>query len=65
MYVCFCGLLTLGYISYFYHFFKQLNLFFKIFGISSYSLYFISYTGTFLLNPGYPERIQRQLERSP
>ncbi len=65
MYVCFCGLLTLGYISYFYHFFKQLNLFFKIFGISSYSLYFISYTGTFLLNPGYPERNEESLVGNP
>ena len=65
MYVCFCGFVTLGFISFFYHFFNILNYFFKIFGIFSFSLYFISYTGTFLLNPGYPERNEESLLGNP
>ena len=65
MYVCFCGLITAGYLSFFYNFCKNLNLFFKIFGISSYALYFISYTGTFILNPGYPERNEESLKGTP
>ena len=65
MYACFCGFVTLGYFSFFYHFFKILNIFFKVFGISSYGLYFISYTGTFLLNPGYPERNENSLVGKP
>ena len=61
MYVYFCGFIVLGYSLFFYGFWKKLNLFFKIAGIFSFSLYFISYTGTFLLNPGYPERDENSL----
>ncbi len=65
MYFCFCGFITLGYISFFYHFFNNLNLLFKIFGIGSFCLYFFSYTGTFLLNPGYPERNEESIIGRP
>ena len=65
MYVCFCGLISAGYFTFFYHFFKNLNLFFKLFGIGSYSLYFLSYSGVFLLNPGYPERNEDSLKGQP
>ena len=65
MYFCFCGLISLGYFSFFYHFFHILNTFLKICGIVSYGLYFISYTGTFLLNPGYPERNEESLIGNP
>ena len=65
MYFCFCGLISLGYFSFFYHFFHILNTFLKICGIISYGLYFISYTGTFLLNPGYPERNEESLIGNP
>ena len=65
MYVCFCGLLSLGFFSFFYKFYTTLNLFLKIFGIISFSIYFLSYTGTFLLNPGYPERNEDSLKGIP
>ena len=65
MYACFCGFVTLGYCLFFHHFLRNLNLFFKIFGIISFGIYFISYTGTFLLNPGYPERNEDSLVGKP
>jgi hypothetical protein len=65
MYVCFCGLISAGYGSFFYHFFNNLNLFFKLFGIGSYALYFLSYTGVFLLNPGYPVRDENSIKGQP
>ena len=61
LYVCFCGSITSGYSLFFFGFWKKINLFLKIAGIFSFSLYFISYTGTFLLNPGYPERDENSL----
>ena len=65
MYACFCGILSLGFISFFYKFYTILNLFLKIFGVLSFSIYFFSYTGTFLLNPGYPERNVDSLKGNP
>ena len=65
MYVIFCGLVTLGYIAFFRAFFKKLNIFLKIFGISSFLTYFISYSGTALLNPGYPIRDDNSLVGKP
>ena len=65
MYVCFCGLISFGYSLFFITFWKNLNLFYKICGICSYSIYFLSYTGTFLLNPGYPERNENSLKGVP
>ena len=65
MYVIFCGGVTIGYIAFFHAFFKKLNLFFKIFGITSFSTFFLSYSGTFFLNPGYPERNEYSLVGKP
>ena len=65
MYVCFCGLISLIFISFFYHFWILLNIFFRIFGLFSFGIYYISYTGTFLLNPGYPERNEDSLIGNP
>ena len=65
MYIAFCGVVILGYSLFFVFFWKRLNLFFKITGISSFSLYFLSYTATFLLNPGYPERNEDSLKGIP
>ena len=65
MYICFCGLVTLSFSSFFYHFFERFNFFYKTFGICTFALYFISYTGTFLLNPGYPERNEQSLKGEP
>ena len=65
MYVCFCGLISFGYLLFFLIFWKKLNIFYKICGIFSYSMYFSSYTGAFLLNPGYPERNENSLIGKP
>ena len=65
MYIVFCGLVSLGYFYFLYHYFKIFNLFFKIFGILSFNLYFISYTGTVILNPGFPERNEESIIGSP
>ena len=65
MYVFFCGGVCVGYISFFIHFFTKLHLIIKIFGIFSFLMFFLSYTGTFLLNPGYPVRDENSLEGKP
>ena len=65
MYILFCGGVVAGYISFFIHFFAKLNFIIKIFGISSFLLYFLSYTGTFILNPGYPKRDESSLIGKP
>ncbi len=65
MYVIFCGAVTTGYILFSIFFWKKLNLFMIIIGIATLCLYFISYTGTFLLNPGYPERNEESLLGKP
>ena len=65
MYVCFCGGVTTGYIFFFIYNFFKLHFILKIFGIFSFLFFFISYSGTFLLNPGYPERDENSLEGKP
>lgn len=65
MYICFCGFVSLGYSLFFVCFWKKMNLFFQICGIISFSIYFFSYTATFLLNPGYPERNKDSLKGRP
>ncbi len=65
MYVCFCGGVTVGYIFFFIHCFSKLNFILKIFCIFSFLFYFISYSGTFFLNPGYPVRDEHSLEGKP
>ena len=53
MYLFFCGGVTTGYIIFFLKFFIELHLVTQILGIFSFFLFFLSYTGTFILNPGY------------
>ena len=65
MYVFFCGGVTAGYILFFINFFSKLNIIIKLFGIFSFLMYFISYTGTFCLNPGYPKRDENSLVGKP
>ena len=65
IFVCFCGSVTAGYIAFFYYNFKLCSTFYKIYCILSFSLYFISYMATFLLNPGYPERNRNSLIGDP
>ena len=65
MYVIFCGGVTVGYFYFFYYFFTRLNFFIKLLGLFSFFMYFISYSGVFLLNPGYPKRDENSLEGKP
>ena len=65
LYVCFCGGVTVGYFYFFYYFFTKLNFFVKLLGLFSFLMYFISYSGVFLLNPGYPKRDENSLEGKP
>ena len=65
LYIGFCGGVTVGYTCFLIFCWKKLNIFLQIIGIASYSFYFISYSGTFLLNPGYPERNEDSLNRRP
>ena len=65
MYLFFCGGVTAGYICFLIFCWKILNIIMIIIGFSSFSFFFISYTGTFLLNPGYPERNEESLVGKP
>ena len=65
MYILFCGGVVAGYISFFINFYTKLSFIIKIFGIFSFLLYFLSYTGTFILNPGYPKRDENSLAGKP
>jgi hypothetical protein len=55
MYFCYCGTVTLFMsIIYFSKYWKKMSNFSKFLGQFIYLFYFIFYTLTFLLNPGYP-----------
>jgi hypothetical protein len=55
MYFCYCGTVTLFMcIVYYSKFWNKLSKFSKFLGEFIYLFYFIFYTLTFLLNPGYP-----------
>lgn len=55
MYVMFAGGITVFYIFLFLKFGIYLPILVKILGIICYLVYFISYTYTFLINPGFPK----------
>ena len=55
MYFCLCSFASLGFFTFFYNFWNYMNIIFKLFGIISYSTFFISYSYTFLINPGIPK----------
>ena len=57
-YIIVIGLLsfiTFIFITFFYSFWKYLNLFFKILGILNFLSFLLSYLYTVLINPGYPK----------
>ena len=55
MYVCFCSLMTAGYLFFLIHFWNYMNILFKLSGLISFLTYFVSYTYIFLGNPGIPK----------
>lgn len=55
MYICFSSIVTVGVILFLYTFWEYLHIFFKVMGIICYSTFIVSYTYTFLINPGYPK----------
>ena len=55
MYVCFCSFVVIGLLSFFYYFWSHIGIFIKISGIFVLLSFFISYTMTFLVNPGIPK----------
>ncbi len=55
MYFCLTSIMTIGYISFFYHFWIYINIFFKLFGVATYLIFYISYSYIFFLNPGIPK----------
>ena len=55
MYAWFCSIMTLVYCYFLIHFWYYMNFFFKLAGLCSFLTYFISYTYTFLVNPGIPK----------
>ena len=55
MYVCFCSFIIIGFLSFFYYFWNHIGFLLKIFGIFILLSFVISYTITFLINPGIPK----------
>lgn len=56
MYVVFSLMVTIIFIIYMSYFSKYMNYILIILGYTSYLYYIITYTTTFLINPGYPQK---------
>ena len=65
MFIFLCGGLTTAYIFILIFFIKKLHLIITIYGIATFLVFIISYTATFLLNNGYPERNENSLIGKP
>ena len=55
MYLCLSTFISLIFFYFFYKFWFNINIIFKLSGIIIYLTFFISYTYTFLVNPGIPK----------
>ena len=65
MYICFCSFICIGYIFFFYYFWENMSLFIRISGIIILLTFFISYTMTFLVNPGIPKYDENAIMGQP
>ena len=65
MYICFCTFICVGYICFFYYFWENMSLFLRISGIIILLTFFISYTMTFLINPGIPKYDENAIMGQP
>ena len=55
MYLCFNSFVCSCFICFFYFFWNNMNIFIKYLGIITFLMFSISYTLTFLVNPGIPK----------
>ena len=55
MYLFCCSIVSFIFIIFFRHFWNYMNIFFKGLGLIVYLVFFLSYTYTFLINPGIPK----------
>ena len=65
MYICFSSCISLGYLCFFYYFWSNLSFFIKVVGIIVLLLFNISYTLTFLVNPGIPKYDENAIMGQP
>ena len=65
MYICFCSFISIGYLCFFYYFWSNISFFLKIIGIIVLLLFVISYSLTFLINPGIPKYDENAIMGQP
>ena len=65
MYFCFCSFVCIGYLCFFYYFWTSLGLYIKVSGVAVLLMFFISYTMTFLVNPGIPKYDEKAITGEP
>ena len=65
MYICFCSFICIGYICFFYYFWENMSLIIRIIGVIVLLMFFISYTITFLINPGIPKYDENSIMGQP
>ncbi|MCQ2815669.1 MAG: hypothetical protein MJ252_00235 [archaeon] len=56
MYAGFSSFITIGFIVFLFFMSRYMNFFVFILGFLSYFYYIGTYTATFLINPGYPQK---------
>lgn len=54
MYFCFCGIVTGGYMMFFFNFWPFIHPLLRLIGVIVYGTFASAYTMAFLINPGYP-----------
>lgn len=65
MYICFCSFVFIGYMFFFYYFWNNLGFYLKIIGIIVLATFIVSYTITFLINPGIPKYDENAIMGQP
>ena len=65
MYVCFCGIISLLMILIYIYLWKNLGPIMKILGKIIFWTYFLSYSYTSLINPGYPKNTEERKNGLP
>ena len=65
MYLCFCSFICIGYMCFFYYFWNSFANYTKIIGVFVLLVFYISYTLTFLINPGIPKYDENAIMGQP
>ncbi len=55
MYLCCCSFISLIFFLFFKHYWDNINYFFKLIGLITFLMFFLSYSYTSLINPGIPK----------